>query len=121
MGKVSRNFVREARRRWKLDPATCTLLKHLPNRGPWTSANQLAHEVKNCHIPLTRPRPLVEAISSAGGVLWEELDHHLMLKKRSGVYVVGEMINWKLPLEDTSCKRALPLDTGWQSCSSNRS
>ena len=33
MGAVRRNFVREARRRWKLDPATGALLKFLPNQG----------------------------------------------------------------------------------------
>jgi uncharacterized flavoprotein (TIGR03862 family) len=97
MGAVKRNFVREARRRWKLDPATCALLKHLPNRGPWKTVEQLAHEVKNCHIPLTGPRPIEEAISSAGGICWKELDQHLMLKKLPGIYVAGEMIDWEAP------------------------
>ena len=97
MGAVKRNFVREARRRWKLDPATCALLKHLPNRGPWKTVEQLAHEVKNCHIPLTGPRPIEEAISSAGGICWKELDQNLMLKKLPGIYVAGEMIDWEAP------------------------
>ncbi len=97
MGKVRRNFIREARRRWKLDPATCSLLKHLPNRGPWKSVDQLAHEVKHCRIALTRPRPLEEAISSAGGVCWGEIDSNLMLKKLPGVYVAGEMLDWEAP------------------------
>ncbi|MGB0776370.1 MAG: TIGR03862 family flavoprotein, partial [Akkermansiaceae bacterium] len=81
MGSVTRNFVREARRRWKLSPAACSLLKHLPDRGPWKSPAQLAHEVKACRIPLLLPRPLDEAISSAGGICWEELDESLMIKK----------------------------------------
>ena len=97
MGSVKRNFVREARRRWKLDPATCALLKHLPNRGPWKTVEQLAHEVKNCHIPLTQPRPIQEAISSAGGICWKELDQELMLKKLPGIYAAGEMIDWEAP------------------------
>ncbi len=97
LGSVKRNYVREARRRWKLDPATCALLKHLPDRGPWRSAAQLAHEVKHCHIPLTQPRPIAEAISSAGGITWNELDSHLMLKKLPGVFVAGEMIDWEAP------------------------
>ena len=37
LGKIQRNFVREARRRWKLDQGTAALLKHLPDRGPWKS------------------------------------------------------------------------------------
>ncbi|NWK56989.1 TIGR03862 family flavoprotein [Verrucomicrobiaceae bacterium N1E253] len=97
MGKVKRNFVREAKRRWKLDPASCALLKHLPDRGPWQSVEQLAREVKHCHIPLLRPRPIEEAISSAGGISWQALDQQLMLTKLPGVFVAGEMIDWEAP------------------------
>ena len=78
MGKVRRNFVREARRRCKLDAATCALLKHLPERGPWKTTDQLVHEIKHCRIDLTGTRPLDEAISTAGGVAWNELDENLM-------------------------------------------
>ena len=97
LGKAQRNFVREARRRWKLDSGTAALLKHLPDRGPWKSAEQLAREVKHCRIPLDQPRPVTEAISSAGGVCWSELDDNLMLKKLPGVFVAGEMIDWDAP------------------------
>lgn len=97
LGPVKRNFVREAGRRWKLDPAVGALLKYLPDRGPWKSAEQLAREVKRCRIPLTGPRPIAEAISSAGGVSWSELDEGLMLKKIPGVFVAGEMIDWDAP------------------------
>jgi len=97
LGKVKRNFVREARRRWKLDPATCALLKHLPNRGPWRTAEQLAHEVKHCCIPLTGPRPIAEAISSAGGIAWDEITEELSLKKLPNIFVAGEMIDWDAP------------------------
>ena len=97
MGSVKRNFVREARRRWNLGPATAALLKHLPDRGPWTSVEELAREVKGCRIPLNRPRPVEEAISSAGGVHWSELDERLMIKKLPGIYLAGEMIDWEAP------------------------
>jgi len=97
MGAVKRNFVREARRRWKLDPATGALLKHLPDRGPWRSVEQLAREVKACRVRLTHPRPVEEAISSAGGISWSELDENLMLKKLPGIYAAGEMLDWEAP------------------------
>jgi uncharacterized flavoprotein (TIGR03862 family) len=97
MGKVRRNFVREAGRRLNLDAGTRALLKHLPGRGPWKSAEQIVGELKACRIDLTRPRPLAEAISTAGGVAWSELDDHLMLKLLPGVYVAGEMIDWDAP------------------------
>ena len=97
MGHVTRNFVREAGRRWKLDPGTCALLKHLPHRGPWKAPTQLAAEVKHCRIELVRPRPLAEAISTAGGICWDELDSSLMLKRLPGVYAIGEMVDWDAP------------------------
>lgn len=97
IGAVKRNFVRQARRRWKLDPATCALLKYLPDRGPWRSVDQLAAEVKCCRIPVSEPRPIADAISSAGGVAWHELDENLMLKKLPNVFVAGEMIDWEAP------------------------
>ncbi len=43
------------------------------------------------------PRPLEEAISSAGGVRFEELDDHLMLHKLPGVFCAGEMLDWEAP------------------------
>jgi len=93
MESVRRDFLTEARVRWKLaEPAHAILA-----RQPWLDTDSLAREVKHCVIPLTRPRPLDEAISSAGGICWEELDASLMLKKLPGVFVAGEMIDWEAP------------------------
>ncbi|MDG2126163.1 MAG: TIGR03862 family flavoprotein [Verrucomicrobiales bacterium] len=97
LGDIHRNFVREARRRLKLCHATAALLKHLPDRGPWTAPAQLAQEIKHCRIPLTIPRPITEAISTAGGVAWSSLDHNLMLKNLPGTFIAGEMIDWEAP------------------------
>jgi predicted flavoprotein YhiN len=38
-----------------------------------------------------------EAISSAGGICWSELERSLMLKKYPGVFAAGEMIDWEAP------------------------
>jgi uncharacterized flavoprotein (TIGR03862 family) len=93
MESVRRDFLGEARSRWKLsEPAHAILARKI-----WPDADSLAREVKNCAIPLTRPRPLDEAISSAGGVCWSEIDDTLMLKKLPGVFVAGEMIDWEAP------------------------
>ncbi|MCB1096243.1 MAG: TIGR03862 family flavoprotein [Verrucomicrobiae bacterium] len=97
LASVQRNYVREASRRLKLSPAATALLKHLPDIGPWTSPVDLARTVKACPILLTGPRPLAEAISSAGGVPWTELTSSMMLKKLPGVFVAGEMIDWDAP------------------------
>lgn len=58
---------------------------------------KLARAIKDLHITLLAPRPLDEAISSAGGLLFEELDEHLMLKKIPGVFCAGEMLDWEAP------------------------
>lgn len=57
----------------------------------------LAAAIKSLTIPLIAPRPIEEAISSAGGVEFEDLDDHLMLKKIPGVFCSGEMLDWEAP------------------------
>jgi hypothetical protein len=94
---VSSNYVREARRRLNLSEAACALLRHLPHLGPWNSPGVLSDAIKECPIPLLRPRPLKEAISSAGGVAWSELDDSLMIRRLPGIFVAGEMIDWEAP------------------------
>jgi len=93
MESARRDFLKEARLRWKLPEAACALL----SRREWQDAASLAREVKHCTLPLVRPRPIDEAISSAGGILWSELDPGLMLKKLPGSFVAGEMIDWEAP------------------------
>ncbi|MEO6789177.1 MAG: TIGR03862 family flavoprotein [Chthoniobacteraceae bacterium] len=95
MESVRRNFVAEARGRWKLPDAACAMLEQF--HGPLDSAEKLAAAAKDCRIPLLAPRPLAEAISTAGGVCWSELDENLMLKKLPGVFCAGEMIDWEAP------------------------
>lgn len=95
LGLIRRNFLPEARKRWKLSDAAFALLRHF---APETeSAPAFAETAKNLAIPLLKPRPLEEAISSAGGVRWGELDENLMLKKHPGVFCAGEMIDWEAP------------------------
>ncbi len=94
---LHRNFVREARRRLNLSQAAAALLKHLPDRGPWRNPEQIAREIKHCKISLTRPRPIAEAISSAGGIAWRSIDQRLMLEQLPGFFLAGEMIDWEAP------------------------
>jgi hypothetical protein len=96
MESVRRDFLKEAAARWHLPEAACAILAHSP-RAPFNSTEILAAEVKGFSLQLTGPRPLAEAISSAGGVRWSELDEGLMLKKLPGVFVAGEMIDWEAP------------------------
>ena len=58
---------------------------------------QLATAIKALLITLGATRPLDEAISSAGGVMFEDLPPSLMLKARPGVFCAGEMNDWEAP------------------------
>ncbi len=57
----------------------------------------LAKNIKSLPIKLLRPRPIEEAISSAGGVTFESVDDNLMLKSMPGIFVAGEMLDWEAP------------------------
>ncbi|AWB34388.1 TIGR03862 family flavoprotein [Orrella marina] len=58
---------------------------------------RLAQQIKALPITVTAPRPLAEAISTAGGVHLDELDERLMLKSLPGVFLAGEMLDWEAP------------------------
>ncbi|MCA1977866.1 MAG: TIGR03862 family flavoprotein, partial [Thiobacillus sp.] len=58
---------------------------------------RLAQAIKSLPLTLVAPRPVEEAISSAGGVSFESLDMNLMLRALPGVFVAGEMLDWDAP------------------------
>jgi uncharacterized flavoprotein (TIGR03862 family) len=60
-------------------------------------AHRLAEAIKALPLTLQRARPLDEAISTAGGVRFESLDAHNMLRARPGVFCCGEMLDWEAP------------------------
>jgi len=57
----------------------------------------LAQTIKLLPLRLVAPRPISEAISSAGGVRFSALDQGLMLQLMPGVFCAGEMLDWEAP------------------------
>ncbi len=57
----------------------------------------LAATVKALPISVHATRPIDEAISSAGGIRFDSIDHHFMLKRLPGVFIAGEMLDWEAP------------------------
>ena len=53
--------------------------------------------MKALPLHLRSPRPIDEAISCAGGIVFEELNEDLMIKKLEGVFCAGEMLDWEAP------------------------
>lgn len=58
---------------------------------------RLATAIKSLPLTLVAPRPLEEAISTAGGLSFEALDDNLMLRSLPGVFCAGEMLDWEAP------------------------
>ena len=77
--------------------AKMALLRELLSADQLNDPAQLARAIKSLPITLASPRPLDEAISSAGGVRFEALDENLMLRKLPGVFCAGEMLDWEAP------------------------
>lgn len=73
------------------------LLRECLDAAGYQDPERLAAAIKALPLVLTRPRPIDEAISSAGGVRFEALDANAMLKAAPGVFVAGEMIDWEAP------------------------
>lgn len=73
------------------------LLRECLDAAGYQDPERLAAAIKALPVVLTRPRPIDEAISSAGGVRFEALDANAMLKAAPGVFVAGEMIDWEAP------------------------
>ena len=91
------SFSNRLRKGAGLDGVKAALLRELipdVNRMP---PEDLARAIKALPIPLLRPRPIAEAISSAGGIAWDELDSGYMLKRLPGLFAAGEMLDWEAP------------------------
>jgi hypothetical protein len=73
------------------------LLRELVTAQDYADPRRLSAAVKSLPLTLLAPRPLDEAISSAGGVMFESMDKHLMIRGLPGVFCAGEMLDWEAP------------------------
>jgi uncharacterized flavoprotein (TIGR03862 family) len=80
-----------------LDGVKIALLREIDPAANQRDASSLANLVKALPLPVKRPSPIAEAISTAGGVALDAIDGAFMLKKRPGTYVAGEMLDWEAP------------------------
>ncbi|HCG39110.1 MAG TPA: aminoacetone oxidase family FAD-binding enzyme [Pseudomonas sp.] len=93
----SQSMAKHLHRQLKLDGVKAGLLRELSDAATFQDPQALAAAIKALPIRLLRPRPLDEAISSAGGVPFEALDANLMLQQMPGVFCAGEMLDWEAP------------------------
>ncbi|WP_319410673.1 TIGR03862 family flavoprotein [uncultured Cohaesibacter sp.] len=85
------------RRSLKLQGVQAALLKALTDKHVMNDIDQLATAIKALPITLTSPRPIAEAISTAGGVALEELNENMMVRRMPGLFMAGEMLDWEAP------------------------
>lgn len=93
----SHSMAKHLKRQLGLDGVKASLLRELAAADAFDDPQRLAHAIKALPITLLRPRPLDEAISSAGGVPFQALNEALMLNQRPGVFCAGEMLDWEAP------------------------
>ncbi len=88
------NFLRKA---IHLTGPAYSLLREICSPEELGNPAVLAERIKDLPVPISNTRPLAEAISSAGGVAFPEVNTDLMLHKLPGVFVAGEMLDWEAP------------------------
>ena len=93
----SRSLSSHLKSRLHLDGIKAALLRECTSAETMAAPSALAAAIKALPIRLQAARPLDEAISSAGGVLFEVLTPDLMLEHLPGVFCAGEMLDWEAP------------------------
>ena len=93
----SHSFSKHLKRTVNIAGVKSGLLWEFVPKNDFSDPERLASAIKSLPIPLIAPRPLEEAISSAGGVTFESLDDRLMLRAAPGIFCAGEMLDWEAP------------------------
>ena len=84
-------------KRFGLAGVTASLLREVLSKDLLGDPELVAKTLKKFPLMLESYRPMEEAISTAGGLAFDNLDQHLMLKDFPGVFCVGEMLDWEAP------------------------
>ena len=93
----SRSMASHLQSRANIKGVKTGLLRELVPPSDFANPERLAASIKSLPLRLIAPRPLDEAISSAGGVAFEALDECLMVRAMPGVFCAGEMLDWEAP------------------------
>ncbi|MCF8159843.1 MAG: TIGR03862 family flavoprotein [Polaromonas sp.] len=93
----SRSLSSHLKSRLHIEGIKAAILHELLSKAQMADPAQLAQAIKALPVTVTAARPLDEAISSAGGVLFEAMTGQLMLASLPGVFCAGEMLDWEAP------------------------
>ena len=97
MPRGHRSVSEHLRRQAGITGVKAALVYEVLEKSRLDNTDVLAQTLHRLPLKLLRPRPIAEAISSAGGVQLEAMDEHMMLNKTPGVFCAGEMLDWEAP------------------------
>ncbi len=93
----SRSLSSHLKSRLGLEGIKAAILHEVLSKEEMNQRATLAAAIKALPLRLVAARPLDEAISTAGGVLFEVLNEDLMLEALPGYFCAGEMLDWEAP------------------------
>jgi uncharacterized flavoprotein (TIGR03862 family) len=95
--RKGRSLSEVLRRALGLDGVRAALLREVATADVLADPARLAALLKSLPIRCLRPRPVAEAISTAGGLRLDALDAGLMARSAPGAFFAGEMLDWDAP------------------------
>jgi len=93
----TRSLSSHLKSRLHIDGIKAAILHERLSKEQMHDPAQLATAIKALPVTLQATRPIDEAISTAGGVLFEAMNPQLMLEALPGVFCAGEMLDWEAP------------------------
>jgi uncharacterized flavoprotein (TIGR03862 family) len=92
-----RTMATHLQRQAHIEGVKAGLLREVVSKEDFSDPVRLAATIKALPLRLVAPRPLEEAISTAGGVPFNALDERLMVRALPGLFCAGEMLDWEAP------------------------
>ncbi|MGY3603797.1 MULTISPECIES: NAD(P)/FAD-dependent oxidoreductase [unclassified Bradyrhizobium] len=99
--KGKQSFSNFLRKTANLSPVAIGLLQEAAKASgeslPLQPPADLARLINAVPLRLSGTAPIARAISTAGGIAFDELDDNFMLRRLPGIFVAGEMLDWEAP------------------------
>lgn len=95
--RSSGSYSEHLARQLNLNPVHLRLLKTLVSKEEFLNPEKVLHHIKGLHLSINGLGPIEDAISTVGGISLDEITKNFELKKMSGTFVIGEMLDYDAP------------------------
>ena len=95
--RAKRSFSTHLKKQLGIDGVKAGLLRETLSKDEMNDLAIICRILKALPLKTIAPRPIDEAISTAGGMDFEALNDALMLRQAEGVFCAGEMLDWEAP------------------------